>query len=60
MVTDLSTNGTFLKDDLIGKGTMKLMSNLDELSLLKPNTKNVPSIRYVYKEPESNQGPLEE
>lgn len=60
MVTDLSTNGTYLNGTLIGKGTMKLMSNLDELSLLMPNNKSVLSIRYVYKEPEPTQGPLEE
>lgn len=60
MVTDLSTNGTYLNSVLLGKGVMKLLSNLDELSLLMPNNKNVPSIRYVYKEPEAAPGPLEE
>ncbi len=65
MVTDLSTNGTFLNGTLIGKNKSALLSNLDELSLLMPHNKNIASIRYVFKERSSDAaahalGPLHE
>ena len=50
MVKDLSTNGTFVNGELIGKNKQTVLNPMDEISLLMPNSKNVPCVRYMYKE----------
>lgn len=49
-LTDRSTNGTFINGEKVGKDVQKVLSSMDEVSLLTPTSKTVPCVKYVYKE----------